>query len=41
LVILFSKNNTLLKIGMKVCGTITDKRIDKSNNIINLLVDIQ
>lgn len=38
LVILFSKQD--YEIGEKVKGKITDKRIDKTNNMINLLVDV-
>lgn len=39
LVILFS--NKEYEIGDNVIGIITDKRIDKTNNMINLLVDIK
>ena len=39
-VVLFSKDDTTYEIGEKVFGVITDKRIDKRNNIINLLVDV-
>lgn len=38
LVVLFSKHD--YDIGEKVKGKITDKRIDKTNNMINLLVDV-
>ncbi len=38
LVVLFSKHD--YEIGDKVIGKITDKRIDKTNNMINLLVDV-
>ena len=38
LVILFSKHD--YDIGEKVVGKITDKRIDKTHNMINLLVDV-
>lgn len=38
LVVLFSKKN--IDIGDIVNGIITDKRIDKTNNMINLLVDV-
>lgn len=39
LVVMFSDKN--YNIGDKVIGHITDKRIDKTNNMINLLVDIK
>ena len=41
LVILFGGNkDSTTNIGDIVNGVISDKRIDKTNNIINLLVDI-
>ena len=40
LVVLFSKDDNNYEIGEKVFGIITDKRIDKRNNMINLLVDV-
>ena len=39
LVVIFSENEH--EIGEKLVGIITDKRIDKTNNMINLLVDIK
>ena len=40
LVIIFSEDDNIYEIGDTVVGRITDKRIDKTNNMINLLVDV-
>ena len=40
LVVLFPKNEEEYEIGETVVGIISNKRIDKTNNMINLLVDV-
>ena len=40
LVVIFSEDDDIYEIGDTVVGKITDKRIDKTNNMINLLVDV-
>lgn len=40
LVIIFSESDQEYHVGETVVGVITDKRIDKTNNMINLLVDV-